>query len=42
MHITVNKKTIQMFVIIQRFLNNLKTIKAMDLKFLRHMVVYVI
>ena len=39
---TVGKKTIRMFVIIQRFLNNSRTIKAMDMKFLGHTVVYVV
>ena len=39
---TVGKKTVRMFVIIQIFLNNSRTIKAMDLKFLGHTVVYVV
>ena len=39
---TVGKKTVRMFVIIQRFLNNSRTIKAIDLKFLGHTVVYVV
>ena len=33
---TVGKKTVRMFVIIQGFLNNSRTIKAMDLKILGH------